>query len=126
MGMDMEEEADDALMPAEGYEFVFADTVADFSFPFQMEEEDAELSVNVVNAFEDTDMEIEAVMDFDVPLNELVTGKVRGREREERKGNFTVSSQGPEGEREAGLRGAHQDDEGERGTSSPECKLTTF
>ena len=65
--------------PPRASEFVFADTVADFSFPFQMEEEDAELSVNVVNAFEDTDMEIEAEMDVDVPLNELVSGKVRAR-----------------------------------------------
>ena len=78
----MEEEEDDGadddeLLPEEGHEFVFADAVADFGFPFQMEEEDAELTVNAVGDFEDSDeLQFESSTDIDVPLNELVTGIV--------------------------------------------------
>ncbi len=72
-----EEDEDDTLLPAEGHEFVYADAVADFGFPFQMEEDDQGMSVNSVNEFEDADLEVEGVLDVPVPLNELVSGKVR-------------------------------------------------
>jgi predicted RNA-binding protein with RPS1 domain len=66
---------EDDLEPDEGHEFVFADTVADYDLPFQMTEEDAELTVAAVNEFEDNDaeLEVETELDIPVPLNELVT-----------------------------------------------------
>ncbi|GAX79678.1 hypothetical protein CEUSTIGMA_g7119.t1 [Chlamydomonas eustigma] len=67
----------DDFSPEEGHEFIYADSVADFQFPFQMEEEDAELTVNSVANFEEADsLEVEFISDLPIPLNELVTGKV--------------------------------------------------
>lgn len=56
---------------------MYADAVADFAFPFQMEQEDRDLTVNSVADFEDSDdLQVETVTDIDVPLNELVSGMV--------------------------------------------------
>ena len=46
-----------------------------------MEEEDAAMTVNAVGDFEDAegDMDYEVQTDIPIPLNELVTGMVRGR-----------------------------------------------
>ena len=68
---------EDELLPEDGHEFVFADAVADFDFPFQMENEDRDLTVNAVADFEDSDgLQVESVVDIDVPLNERVSGVV--------------------------------------------------
>ena len=66
------------IEPEEGHEFVFADTVADYDFPFQMSEEDEELTVAAVNEFEDNEeeLQVETIVDIPVPLNELVSGTV--------------------------------------------------
>ena len=76
---DYEEDDNDEIEPEEGHEFVYADGVADFAFPFQMEEEDGNMTVNAVGDFEDAegDMDYEVKTDIPIPLNELVTGMVR-------------------------------------------------
>jgi hypothetical protein len=54
---------------------VYADAVAEFEFPFQMEE-DVDISLNAVNDFEDANLEVDAGLDLPLPLNELVTGMI--------------------------------------------------
>jgi len=72
-------EDDSVFEAAEGYEYVFPAAGADYDFPFEMEEEDAELTVEAVTAFEnadDAEFTFEHSTDVEVPINELVTGKV--------------------------------------------------
>lgn len=45
------------LLPADGHEFVYADAVADFEYPFQMAE-GAAMTMGDVNAFEDAELEV--------------------------------------------------------------------
>ena len=81
---DEEESADenselDMLVASEGYQYVYADS-KDYDFPFEMEEEDGELTVEGVAAFEDAeeaDFSFVHSMDLEVPIHELVSGKVR-------------------------------------------------
>ncbi|KAG1656683.1 hypothetical protein FOA52_007253 [Chlamydomonas sp. UWO 241] len=94
-GASDEEDAEEStdLLPADGHEFVYADTIAEFDFPFQMEE-DVDISMNAVNEFEDADLMVEAGLDLPVPLNELVSGMIT---RVEDYGAFmTISHDGKE------------------------------
>lgn len=79
------EEYEEGEGPAEGYELVYADA-AEVDFPFEMEEEDGELTLESVAAFEVADaseFNFEFSSDLDVPINELVSGKVCGAVRVE-------------------------------------------
>ena len=93
-GADNDDGADDdgVLEPEEGHEFVYADAIADFGFPFQMEEEeDGELTVTSVADFEDAeDMQFEPALDLEVPLNELVSGVVSPPRTGMHEGSMTV------------------------------------
>ncbi|KAG1676436.1 hypothetical protein FOA52_002256 [Chlamydomonas sp. UWO 241] len=95
-GSDFAEEEEDGptdLLPADGHEFVYADAVAEFEFPFQMEE-DVDISLNAVNDFEDSELVVDAGLDLPLPLNELVSGMIT---RVEEYGAFmTVAADGKE------------------------------
>lgn len=75
---------DEAAGETEEYEeeeatrLVYADEAADFGFPFVVEAEEGELT-EVVATVAAGDFEVEHETDLDLPLNELVIGKVRQR-----------------------------------------------
>lgn len=76
---------DEAAGETEEYEeeeeatrLVYADEAADFGFPFVVEAEEGELT-EVVATVAAGDFEVEHETDLDLPLNELVSGKVRQR-----------------------------------------------